>query len=109
MQSLRKQVLERNRSFLRENLKVLTAWVNSHWDILRFIPPKAGGIAFLHYNLNINSRKLSTQLREAKSVFILDGDCFGMDHYVRLGIGSEKTYFHTGLELIDEFLEENKF
>lgn len=105
----RKQVLERNRSFLRENLKVLTAWVNSHADILRFIPPKAGGIAFLHYNLNINSRKLSTQLREDKSVFILDGDCFGMDHYVRLGIGSEKTYFQTGLELIDEFLEENKF
>ena len=59
----------------------------------------------MHYNMDINSRQLSNMLREQKSVFVLDGDCFGMDHYLRIGIGSEKDYFLTALGLIDELLQ----
>jgi len=48
------------------------------------------------------------ELREKKSVFVMDGDCFGMDHYLRIGIGSEKEYFLAGLNLISEMLQEVK-
>ncbi|UCG03473.1 MAG: aminotransferase class I/II-fold pyridoxal phosphate-dependent enzyme [Candidatus Heimdallarchaeota archaeon] len=102
----RQKVLERNRKMLRGNLIVLTKWVAKHSDIFQFIPPQAGGIAFLKYNMNINSTELTTKLREEKSVFIVAGDCFGLDHYIRIGIGSEKNYLLAGLELIDELLEE---
>ncbi len=102
----RKKVLNRNRKMLRENLTLLEKWVAKHADIFQFIPPRAGGIAFLKYNLNINSTELTTKLREEKSVFIVAGDCFGMDYYIRIGIGSKKDYLLAGLELIEEVLEE---
>ncbi|MFX0208326.1 MAG: aminotransferase class I/II-fold pyridoxal phosphate-dependent enzyme [Candidatus Hodarchaeota archaeon] len=103
---MRQKVLNRNRVVLKENLKILTEWVNKHANIFHFIPPQAGGIVFLKYNMKINSTELTTKLREEKSVFIVAGDCFGMDHYVRVGIGSETNYLLTGLRLIDETLEE---
>jgi aspartate/methionine/tyrosine aminotransferase len=102
----RQMILERNRKMIRENLIVLAEWVEKHSDIFQFIPPHAGGIAFLKYNMNINSTELTTKLREEKSVFIVAGDCFGMDHYIRIGIGAEKEYLLAGLALIDEVLAE---
>lgn len=103
---MRKKVLNRNRRVLKENLGLLTKWVEKHSDHFSFIPPQAGGIAFLRYNLPINSTELSTKIREEKDVFIIAGDCFGMDNYIRIGIGSEKDYFIAGLDLIDEFVTE---
>lgn len=105
---MRQKVLDRNRKMLKENLSILTKWVKKHASILDFIPPQAGGIAFLRYKMKINSTKLTTRLREEKSVFIVAGDCFGMDHYIRVGIGSEKDYLLAGLDLIDEVFEELK-
>ncbi|MFX0183590.1 MAG: aminotransferase class I/II-fold pyridoxal phosphate-dependent enzyme [Candidatus Hodarchaeota archaeon] len=103
---MRMKVLNRNRRVLRENLSILTKWVKKYSDLFSFIPPQAGGIVFLRYNLPINSTELSTKLREEKDVFIIAGDCFGMDNYIRIGIGSEKDYFISGLNLIDEFISE---
>ncbi len=102
----RKKILNRNRSMLRENLSILTDWVKKHHPLFQFVPPKAAGVAFLKYNMDINSTELTTRLREEKSVFIVAGDCFGMDKFVRIGIGSEKEYLLAGLDLIDGFLEE---
>jgi len=103
---LRKKALSRNRKLLCGNLDTLVEWVKKHKDLFHFIPPQAGGMAFLRYNININSTELSTKLREEKDVFVVAGDCFGMDNYIRLGIGSEKKYFLAGLDLIDELLRE---
>ncbi len=102
---MRKKVLSRGRKMINENLNKLTKWTQKHADLFHFIPPRAGAIVFMRYNLDINSRELSNKLREQKSVFVLDGDCFGMDHYLRIGIGSEKDYFLTALGLIDELLQ----
>lgn len=103
---LRKKVLSRNRKLLSGNLGTLVEWVKKHKELFHFIPPHAGGMAFLRYNIKINSTELSTKLREEKDVFVVAGDCFGMDNYIRLGIGSEKKYFLAGLDLIDELLRE---
>ncbi|MFX0091942.1 MAG: aminotransferase class I/II-fold pyridoxal phosphate-dependent enzyme [Candidatus Hodarchaeota archaeon] len=103
---IRKKILNRNQIMLRENLAALVEWVNQRADLFHFIPPQAGGIAFLRYNMDIHSTQLTTKLREEKSVFIVAGDCFGMDHYVRIGIGSEKEYLLTGLELFDDLLKD---
>ncbi|MFX0171920.1 MAG: aminotransferase class I/II-fold pyridoxal phosphate-dependent enzyme [Candidatus Hodarchaeota archaeon] len=104
---MRKKVLNRNRKVLRENLIVLTKWVEKHSKIFSFIPPQAGGLAFIRYKISINSTELSKKLREIKDVFIIAGDCFGMDNFIRIGIGAEKHYLMAGLSLIDEFLAEN--
>lgn len=103
---MRKKVLNRNRAMLRENITYLDTWIKKHNGLFNFIPPKAGAMAFIRYNLEMNSRELATRLREEKSVFIMDGDCFGMDRYLRIGFGAEKEYLLAGLARIDEFLKE---
>ncbi|PWI48492.1 aspartate aminotransferase [Candidatus Heimdallarchaeota archaeon B3_Heim] len=103
---MRMKILTRNRDMLKENLLVLQKWVDDREDKFVFIPPRAGGLAFLRYKFSINSTKLTTKLREEKSCFIVAGDCFGMDGYIRIGIGSEKEYFIAGLELLSEMIDE---
>ncbi len=103
---IREKIFSRNRQMLRENLQILEDWIDQHGDKFSFIPPKAGGLAFLRYNFPINSTELTTKLREEKSCFIVAGDCFGMDNYIRIGIGSEKNYFISGLKLLSELLDE---
>lgn len=46
------------------------------------------------------------KLLHKRSVFIVSGDCFGMDHFIRLGYGAEKDYLLAGLGLINETLRE---
>ena len=102
----RKKALDRNRKILNENLAVLEEWVKKHKPLFELIPPRAGGVAFPRYNMKINSIELADKLLKEKSVFIVAGDFFGMDNYIRIGIGTEKDYFKAGLRLIDETLEE---
>lgn len=103
---LRAKILQRNRKMLNENIIVLKEWADSHQDLFIFIPPQAGGMVFLRYNMDINSTELVTKIRTEKSTFIVAGDCFGMDHRVRIGIGSEKNYLRTGLQRISETLTQ---
>ncbi|NOR14618.1 MAG: aminotransferase class I/II-fold pyridoxal phosphate-dependent enzyme [Candidatus Aminicenantes bacterium] len=103
---MRTKIVKRNRNMLNENLDVLTKWANQHENLFKFIPPQAGGMAFLRYNMKINSTELSTKIREEKSTFIVPGDCFGMDHRIRIGIGSERNYLSNALERISETLTE---
>jgi aspartate/methionine/tyrosine aminotransferase len=103
---MRKKVLSRNRGMLRENIAAVQKWINSHNDLFHMVPPRAGGMAFLRYNMNINSRELSNRLRIEKSVFVMDGNCFGMDQYIRIGFGAEKEYLLAGLNRIDDLLKE---
>jgi len=102
----REAVLSRGRKMLKENLAVFQDWVHTHAERFHFIPPCAGGMAFMRYDMPINSTKLSDKLRLEKSVFIIPGDCFGMDHYLRIGIGGQKEQLLAGLDLIDETLKE---
>jgi aspartate/methionine/tyrosine aminotransferase len=100
----RAEVLERGRNLLRANLPIVQRWVGEHGDRFRMIAPRAGGMAFIGYSLPMNSTELVMRLREDKSVFIVAGDWFGMDNYLRLGIGGETTKLVEGLELLDEFI-----
>jgi len=102
----RQEILNRGRELLRTNVPIVRDWVAAHAENFRLIPPRAGGMAFIGYNLDINSSELVTRLREEKSVLIVAGDWFGMDHYLRLGIGGQTGELVEGLELIDEFLDE---
>jgi aspartate/methionine/tyrosine aminotransferase len=103
---VRPKILQRNRSMLRENLQVMVDWLDSYGDLFHFVPPKAGGMAFMHYDLEINSTELADWLRTEHSVFILAGDCYGMDRYFRVGVGAEKEYLLAGLDRVRSALKE---
>jgi aspartate/methionine/tyrosine aminotransferase len=102
----REKILHRNRQIASKNLAGLTDWLAKHADILRFVPPRIGGVTFIGYNLKINSTELVMKLLHDQSVLIVPGDYCGLDGYLRIGYGSKKLL--GGLERISKTLEELK-
>jgi aspartate/methionine/tyrosine aminotransferase len=102
---LREKILARNRKMLNENLEFFLDWIKTRKHLFTIIPPKAGAMCFFRYNMDINSTALTEKLRKEKSLFLVAGDCYGMDQYLRIGIGSEKEYLLKALKLFDEILE----
>jgi aspartate/methionine/tyrosine aminotransferase len=101
----RARCLERTRNICRHNFPIIKSWVESRSPLFSMVEPKAGAIAFLHYNLPINSTLLMERLLKEKSVLIVPGDHFGMDGYLRIGYGPHAEYLQQGLELVNDILE----
>ena len=62
-----------------------------HGDRFSLDPPEAGAIVYTRYAHPINSTELVTRLREEESVLVVPGDQFGMDGFLRLGVGEDPT------------------
>ncbi len=102
----RKQIFDRTRSILQKNYPVVKEWLDAHGALFSHVPPAAGAICYIKYDLKINSVVLAERLRKEKSVLIVPGDHFGMDGYIRIGTGPPKEYLHGGLDRVDELLRE---
>ncbi len=102
----RKKILSRSTTMLSSNLQLFQDWLDSHQDLFSFVPPQAGGMAFVGYQMNINSTELAHKLRTDQSVLIVPGDCYGMDKYLRFGIGSPSDYLSQGLNLVSECIQQ---
>jgi aspartate/methionine/tyrosine aminotransferase len=102
----RGQILARTRRILNENFPVIAEWLDGHRGLFTYATPDAGAIVYVHYEHAINSTELVTRLRNEKSVLIVPGDHFGMDHYLRLGFGDKPDYLRQGLWRLRELLTE---
>jgi aspartate/methionine/tyrosine aminotransferase len=102
----RRRIIERTRSIIRANLPVVTEWLSSRGNQFRYVAPEAGAIVYVRYGLPVNSTVLVNRLREEKDVLIVAGDHFGMDGYLRIGIGSETGYMTAGLDRLQELMSE---
>jgi aspartate/methionine/tyrosine aminotransferase len=59
---------------------------------------------YARYHAAINSTELITRLRVEKSVLVVPGDHFGMDHYLRLGFGDDPARLREGLTRLHDLL-----
>jgi aspartate/methionine/tyrosine aminotransferase len=57
---------------------------------------------YARYHRSINSTELITRLRVERSVLVVPGDHFGMDHYLRLGFGDDPEHLRAGLDRLAE-------
>jgi aspartate/methionine/tyrosine aminotransferase len=103
---MRRKILSRTRGILQTNLPIIKEWLGRHKDNFSFVPPLAGAIAYIKYNLKINSTHLAERLVKEKSTLIVPGDQFGMDGYLRIGYGSQSDYLIAGLTRIDELIQQ---
>jgi aspartate/methionine/tyrosine aminotransferase len=83
---------------------LLQRWVDANNDLFSFVPPKAGGMAFVRYAMPMNSTELVHRLREERGIMLLPGDVYGMDHYIRIGIGAPAHHLEAGLERLAAFV-----
>jgi aspartate/methionine/tyrosine aminotransferase len=101
---VRPRLIQRAREYIRRGFPILDAWLESHEGIFNLVPPQAAAIAYVRYHLDINSTELVERLLHEKSVFIVPGDQFAMDHYLRISFGLPPDYLRTGLDRIHELL-----
>jgi hypothetical protein len=102
----RQRILERTRAILNRNFPVIEQWLGDRRDMFDYAPPDAGAIVYVHYRQPINSTELVTRLRTEKSVLIVPGDHFGMDHYLRIGYGDQAGDLREGLTRLHDLLAD---
>jgi len=105
-ETVRPKILARTRGLIRAGYPVLQKWVAKHGDVFQIFPSQAAAVAFLRYELDINSTALVTRLRDEKSVFIVPGDQFGFDRHLRVSFGLPHDYLNEGLRRIDQLCAE---
>ncbi len=105
---VRPRLLQRTREYIRRGYPILDAWLESHERTFTVVPPEAAAIAYVRYHLDINSTELVQRLMQEKSVYIVPGDHFGMDRYLRISFGLPQDYLKAGLERIHALIVDLK-
>lgn len=101
----RTRILERTRKILNDQLPLVTSFVERHGNRVSWVPPTAGAIGYVRYTWDIESTTLMERLRDEKGVFVVPGDHFNMDRYLRIGYGYDPGELETGLARISELLD----
>ncbi len=107
-EKVRPRLLGRTRAFIREGFGVLQEWMDSHEGTFSVVAPQAAAIAFIRYQLDINSSELAERLSRDKSVLIVPGDHFGMDRFVRVSYGLPHDILIPALDRIHDMIVELK-
>lgn len=102
----RQHLLSRTRNYIREGFPVLERWMNQHPGLFSLVPPDASAVAFVKYDLDINSSEFVERLYSEKSVLIVPGDHFGLDKHIRVSFGLPHDYLTGGLDRIASLIEE---
>jgi aspartate/methionine/tyrosine aminotransferase len=102
----RAKILARTRGIIQKNYPIVKDWLEDHGTLFSHVPPTAGAICYVRYNMKMNSSELAERLRKEKSVLVVPGDHFSMDGYMRIGTGLPTDYLLKGLERVDELLRK---
>ena len=100
--SAREEMLERNRSIVRENLAIVDRWIRSdpHFSYVR---PSAGTTALIYYDFDMPSVEFCERMYHETGAFVTPGACFDLEGCFRLGYACEKDVLIKGLEAVSEF------
>ena len=103
---VRPRLIQRTRDYIRRGYPILDAWMEEHEGTFSVVPPQAAAIAFVRYHLDVNSTELVNRLMQERSVLIVPGDHFGLDHHLRVSYGLPPDYLRAGLDRIHELIVE---
>lgn len=103
---VRPRIIARTRRYIRDGWPVLEDWMRGHGNVFSFTPPGAAAIAFVRYHMDHNSTAFCERLRAEKSVLVVPGDHFGLDHHLRISFGLPHDYLTEGLNRIHDMMLE---
>jgi aspartate/methionine/tyrosine aminotransferase len=103
---VRESIFARTRTIVRANYPALTAWLETHADIFSYVPPVAGAIQYVSYDLPLSSFDLVERIRQERSVLLVPGSMFGLKRGLRFGFGFDIERTLKGLALVDDVLAE---
>ena len=98
-------ILERSRKITRENLAILSEWVNKE-SLISWVKPQSGTTALLKYALDVSSREFCVSLLKETGVMLTPGSAMDMEGFVRIGFANSTDVLEVGLSLISDFLSK---
>jgi len=102
----RDKIVERNRSIVLKNLKILDEFFDSYMDIFNWQRPKAGSIAFPGLKGNIDAESFCMDLVEKSGVLLLPSNYFGFGNKnFRIGFG--RLNLPECVEKLDMYMKNN--
>lgn len=99
----RAAILARVMSVASRNLDELRHFMADVGDVLAWVAPESGMVAFPWFRDGRDSRPFCGRLAE-RGVLIAPGDCFGMADHMRIGFGSQAEGISSALAVIAEEL-----
>jgi aspartate/methionine/tyrosine aminotransferase len=102
---VRQWIIERTRKYVRRGYGNFARWVEKRPDMFSMVPPQAAAIAFVRYHREVNSSELVQHLIHEKSTYVVAGDFFGLDHYLRISYGLPDDYVNEGLDRLLQVLD----
>ena len=103
---VRRQLLDRTRKLVGQGFDVLQQILDEYPDVYSVVPPGASALSFVRYNLPVNSTELIHRFREEENILIVPGDCFGLDHHLRISSALPKEYVHEGLSRMNDVIKK---
>ena len=103
---VRESIFARTRGIIRANLPPLEEWIAAQGELLTYVRPVAGAIAYVKYGLPIRSTRLVDRIREEQSVLLVSGDMFGLGKGFRIGFGFDVEQTLKGLERVATVLAD---
>lgn len=100
----REPILARNGAIIEANLACARKWFASHADLASWTEPLAGLLAMMRYTADVESMELANGLARDVRVMLAPGVTFGMEGYLRIGIGQRPDIFAEGLERTSAYL-----
>ena len=99
------EIYGRARRVASENLRLLDRLFADHSDVVEWIRPRGGMIAFPSLTNGADTRPFCRRLAN-KGVLIAPGDCFGQPSHFRVGFAASGERFPLAAERFEEFLQE---
>jgi aspartate/methionine/tyrosine aminotransferase len=103
---VRSQLIQRTRRLIRDGFSVLEDMLNRNPGVFSVVSPMASALSFVRYDLPIGSTDLVHRLRAEKSVLVVPGDCFGVDHHLRISSALPEDYLRAGLSRLNDLVGE---
>ena len=88
---------------VRDNLKLLDAWVESEGRI-SYVRPKSGTTALVFYDYDLPSELFCDRMYRETGAFVVPGDCFGVEKSMRIGYANNAKTLREGLNAVSAFL-----
>jgi aspartate/methionine/tyrosine aminotransferase len=100
----RDRILPRNRAIISENLAFAQTWFKDHAELASWTEPQAGLLAMMRYSADIGSTELADRLAREARVMLAPGSSFGLEGFLRIGIGQRSDIFAEGLRRTAKYL-----
>ncbi|NLG85658.1 MAG: aminotransferase class I/II-fold pyridoxal phosphate-dependent enzyme [Firmicutes bacterium] len=97
-------IMDRNTAIARSNWEVLQGWLTKWQDLIDYIPPAAGVLAFPWLKRSdITGTDFCQGAFDQEGILLVPGEAFGQPGHFRIGFGGDPEIFASGLKQLSQY------